>query len=88
MSGLQSGQVLVGTTATLVCNVPPDPDGVVISSTAPAFVGGPGVSTTTGFTVPANTPITIPTTGAFGIAVYAVVSTGTATVSYAFPSPV
>lgn len=85
MSGLQTGQVSVGTTSTFVCNVPPDPDGVLIQSTAAAFIGGPGVTTATGLAIPANTAVTVPTTGAESISVYAVVSTGTATVSYAFP---
>jgi hypothetical protein len=63
----------------------PDADGVLINSSATAFVGGQGVTTTTGFPVAANTPVLFPTTGAESLAVYAVVSTDTATVSYAFP---
>lgn len=87
MSGLQTGQVSVGATATLVCTVGsvPDSDGVLISSSAAAFVGGAGVTESTGFPVAANTPTLFPTTGAEPVAVYAVVGTGTATVSYAFP---
>jgi hypothetical protein len=87
MSGLQTGQVSVGTTATLVCTVGtvPDSDGVLINSSAAAFIGGPGVTTTTEFPVAANTPVVFPTTGAEPVAVYGVVSSSTATVSYAFP---
>lgn len=85
MAGIQSGQVNVTTTATLVCNIPPDPDGVLISSSATVYLGGPGVTTTTGFAIPANTPVTVPTTGSEALALYAVTSTGTATVSYIFP---
>jgi hypothetical protein len=84
---LQTGQVSVGTTATLVATVGavPDSDGVLISSSAAAFVGGSGVTTSTGFPVAANTPVLVPTTGAETVAVYAIVSSGTATVSYIFP---
>ena len=87
MSRLQTGQISVGTTATLVCTVGayPDNDGVLISSSAAAFIGGSGVTASTGFPVGENTPVTVPTTGAEPIEVYAVVSSGTATVSYCFP---
>jgi hypothetical protein len=87
MSGLQTGQVSVGITATLVCTVGsvPDADGALISSSAAVFIGGSGVTTTTGFPVAANTPVLFPTTGVEPVAVYAIVSSGTATVSYAFP---
>ncbi|KEF99966.1 MULTISPECIES: hypothetical protein [Mycobacterium] len=87
MSGLQTGQVSVGTTATLVCSVGavPDSDGVLINSSAAAFIGGPGVTASTGFPVGINTPVKFPTTGAEPVAVYAITSSGTATVSYAFP---
>jgi hypothetical protein len=87
MSGLQTGQVSVSTTATLLCTVGavPDSDGVLINSSAAAFVGGQGVTASTGFPVPANTPTLVPTTGAEPVAVYAITSSGTATVSYAFP---
>jgi hypothetical protein len=87
MSGLKTGQVSVGTTATLVCTLGgvPDADGVLINSSAAAFIGGSGVTASTGFPVAANTPVTVPTTGAESVAVYAVVSSGSATVSYVFP---
>ncbi|BCO56465.1 hypothetical protein LTQ56_02280 [Mycobacterium intracellulare subsp. intracellulare] len=87
MSGLQTGQVSVSTTATLVCNVGsvPDSDGVLITASAPAFVGGAGVTAATGFPVATNTPTLIPTTGAESVSVYAITSSGTATVSYIFP---
>jgi hypothetical protein len=87
MSGLKTGQQVVTTTATLVCTVGavPDSDGVLISSSAAAFIGGSGVTTLTGFPVAANTPVLFPTTGAESVAVYAVVGSSTATVSYCFP---
>jgi hypothetical protein len=57
----QSGQVSVGTTATLVCSVgsAPDTDGVLINSSAAAFIGGSGVTASTGFPVIANTPVLV-----------------------------
>lgn len=88
MSGLQTGQVSAGTTATLVCSVGgyPDNDGVLLNSTAAVFIGGSsGVTASTGFPLAANTPTKFPTTGAEPISVYAITASGTATVSYAYP---
>ena len=78
-----SGQVSVGTTATAIYTESvPDNDSVLISSSAAAFVGGPGVTTATGFPVAANTPVLVPTTGAESLQLFGVVSSGTATISY------
>jgi hypothetical protein len=87
MSGFKSAQTSVGTTATLVATIgsAPDTDGVLVSSSAAAFIGGPGVTTTTGFPI-ANTPVLVPTTGSEPLTLYAVVSTSTSTVSVIFPS--
>jgi hypothetical protein len=83
----KSGQVSVGTSATLVATPSsvPDSDGLLISSSAAAFVGPSGVTTGTGFPIAANTAVLIPTTGAASEGLYAVVSSGTATVSYIYP---
>lgn len=77
----------MGTTATLVCTpgTLPDNSGVLVNASAAAFIGGAGVTPTTGFPLPANTPTRVPTTGAASEALYAVVSSGTATLSYIFP---
>ncbi|WP_343598885.1 hypothetical protein [Mycobacterium sp.] len=87
MSGYASGQVSVGTTATLVCAIgqTPDNDGVLVASSAACFIGGPAVTAATGFPLQANTPVTVPTTAAETLELYAVVSSGTATVSYLLP---
>jgi hypothetical protein len=88
MAGYKSSQTSVGTTATLVATVgptAPDNDGVLVSSSVAAFVGGSGVTTTTGFPIPATTPVLIPTTGAEVLQLFAVVASGTATVSVIFP---
>jgi hypothetical protein len=83
-----SGQVSVGTTATLICTVGsvPENDGLLINASAACFVGGPGVTATTGFPVPASTQTQVPVTGAEPLALYGVTSSGTSTVSYIFPS--
>ncbi|MBO0880945.1 MAG: hypothetical protein J2P17_11500, partial [Mycobacterium sp.] len=87
MSGFQTGQVSVGSTATLVASIGsvPENDGVLVNSSAAAYIGGPGVTASTGFPVAANTPVRVPTTGAEPLALYAITSSGTATVSYIFP---
>jgi hypothetical protein len=89
MSGLQTGQVSASTSAILVCTVGstyPDNDSVIVSASAACFIGGTSsVTTTTGFPLAANTPVLVPTTGAEPISIYAITSSGTATVSYAFP---
>ncbi|WP_424763870.1 hypothetical protein [Mycobacterium sp.] len=53
-----------------------------LSSSAAAFVGGSGVTTSPGFLVAANTPVLIPTTGSETLELYGVVSSGTATISH------
>ena len=78
-----SGHVSVGTTATAIfTQTTPDNDSVLISSSAAAFVGPAGVTTSTGLPVPANTPVLVPTTGAETLKLYGVVTSGTATISY------
>jgi hypothetical protein len=76
--------VATGTTATAIFTSGPTPDNdsVLISSSAAAFVGPAGVTTTTGFPLVASTPTLIPVTGPENDQLFAVVSTGTATVSY------
>lgn len=88
MAGYTSAQTSVGTTATLVATIgsAPDTDGVLVSSSAAAFIGGSGVTTTTGFPIAANTPVLVPTTGAEPLSLYAVVASSTATVSVLYPS--
>ena len=88
MSGYNSAQTSVGTTATLVATIgsAPDDDGVLVSSSAAAFLGGAGVTTATGFPIAATTPVLVPTTGSEPLALYAVVASSTATVSVLYPS--
>jgi hypothetical protein len=53
----------------------------LVYSSAAAWIGGSGVTSSTGFPIPATTPVEIPLTGAEEDAVYAVTSSS-ATVSY------
>jgi hypothetical protein len=64
----------------------PDSDGLLVSSSAAAFIGPAGVTTTTGFPIAANTPVLVPTTGSEPLSLYAVVASSTATVSTIYPS--
>jgi hypothetical protein len=83
-----SGQVSVGTTATSIFTTGPAPsnDAVLVYPSAAVYVGPSGVTTSTGFEVPATTPVYIPVTGAEELELYGIVSSGTATESYIFPS--
>lgn len=81
-----SGQVSVGTTATLVCTVEGNQSGVLISTSDDCFIGGITVTADTGYALAAATPITVPTNAGVNNQLYAVVSTGTATVSFLHPA--
>ena len=88
MSGYNSAQTSVGTTATLIASIgsAPDTDGVLVTSSVAAFIGGSAVTTTTGFPIAATTPVLVPTTGSEPLELYAVVASSTATVSVLYPS--
>lgn len=78
-----SGQASVGTTATKILTTGPNPSyAVAIYSSATVYVGGSGVTTTTGLEIPASTVVTLPSTGSEEDSLYGVVSSSTATVSY------
>jgi hypothetical protein len=49
-------------------------------------LGTAGVTTTTGFPIAANTPVSVPTTGSEPLSLFAVVASSTATVSVIYPS--
>jgi hypothetical protein len=58
------------------------------NGSATVFLGGSTVTATgatAGIQVAANATVTVPTAGAEPVEVYAIVSSGTATVSYAYP---
>jgi hypothetical protein len=84
-----NGLVSVGTTATLICTVGADSDGVLIQNngTVPVFIGASTVTTsgaTSGVQVAANATATVPTTAADPLALYGIVTTGTANVTFLF----
>jgi hypothetical protein len=65
-------------------------DGLLIQNggTVPVFIGGPTVTTsgaTAGVPVAASATVTVPTTGSESLALYGIVTTGTANVSFLFP---
>ena len=80
-----TGSVTVGTTPTKVCTVPMENDDVVVYCSVATVFGGPGVTATTGVTVPPTTFAHIPSTGAYPHDLYAIVSTGTSTVAFMYP---
>jgi hypothetical protein len=77
-----SGQVTVGTTATLIAS-PGGLGGITLLCSAATTVGGAGVTTSTGVALP-TTLVTLPTEGP-AHDLYGVVATGTSTVSYIYP---
>ncbi|GBE65861.1 hypothetical protein MFM001_23230 [Mycobacterium sp. MFM001] len=82
---ISTGQVSVGTTPTKLFTSGPAPiSRALVYSSAAAFIGGSAVTSTTGLPIPATTLVEVPLTGAEDDAVYAVVGSGTATVSYFF----
>jgi hypothetical protein len=92
MSGYKQGVVSVGTTATLICTVgtTPETGGIVVQNNGAVavFVGGPTVTATgatAGPQIAANGTLTVPTTGAEPLALYGVVASSTANVSFLFP---
>jgi hypothetical protein len=92
MAGFKQGIVSVGTTATLICTVgaAPENDGVMVQNngSTPVLLGGSTVTTTgatAGIQIAASATMTIPTTGAEPLALYGIVASGTANVSYLFP---
>ena len=82
-----SGQVSVGTTATLICAPTANQSGVLINNTgATVYLGGPNVTTGTGFPVPTGTTdYTVPTNGGVINQLYGITSSGTTVVSYLYP---
>lgn len=80
----QSGQVSVGTTPKLIVAASDNQSGVLISTSAQIYLGGPNVSSSTGFGLTSGS-LTIPSNGGVLNSLYAVAATS-ATVSYLYPS--
>lgn len=78
-SNLATGQVSVGTTATVIAAARTGRGTVTVANGATAiYVGNSGVTTTTGILVPVNGNLTL----TFNGAVYGIVATGTSSVTY------
>jgi hypothetical protein len=81
---VSTGQVAVTGTATKLFSTGPAPiTYALIYASAASWVGPAGVTSSTGFPIPATTPVQIPLTGAEEDSLYAVTSS-TATVSYLY----
>jgi hypothetical protein len=89
MSFVTSQTTLNTSTATLCATIStvPDDDGVLVSASATGvYVGGTSaVTTSTGFPLPATTPVLIPTSGAAPYTVYAIATSGTPVLSVIHP---
>jgi hypothetical protein len=92
MAGYKQGVVSVGTSATLIATVGayPETGGLVVQNNGAVavFVGGPTVTAsgaTAGVQIAANGTLTVPTTGSEPLALYGIVASSTANVSYLFP---
>ena len=84
--GVVLRQVAVTSTATKVFTTGPAPiSHALVYSSAAAWIGPAGVTSGTGFPIPATTPVEVPLTGAENDDLYAVTSS-TATLSYLFVS--
>lgn len=76
-----TGQVSVAATATQIIAANPSRQGVLVtnpSSSVTVYIGGSGVTTSTGAILPPLSSLTLPITGA----IYGIVASSTQTVSY------
>jgi hypothetical protein len=78
-----SNQVTVGTSPTLIATPGTAANMVITNGAAVVFLGGSGVTTTTGLSVAANATVTIPVTGGQQASLYGVSATSSV-VSYLF----
>lgn len=91
-----SGPVTVTSTAALAFTVPSGcgASGVLVANTGTVtvYLGGPGVTSATGFpitaaTTPPGPPVTLPTNGAEAHDVWAVVASTSGSISFLYPVP-
>lgn len=84
----QSGQVAITTSATLICTLEGNESGIAINNGtgATVFLGGPTVTTTTGFPLAASTNIIIPTYGGAKESLYGIVASTGSTISFLHPT--
>ena len=84
----QSGQVAVTTTPTLIATIEGNQNGTLVGNGtgATVFLGGPTVSTTTGFPLAVSTNVVIPAYGGARLSLYGVVASTGTTVSFLHPT--
>jgi hypothetical protein len=87
LANYSNGSTTVGTTATLVCSVDPEADGVLVQNGGSVAVvfGGADVTATTGISVAANATLLIPSIGGVAHELYGVTASSTAAVTYLYP---
>ena len=82
----QSGVVSVGTTATLIVTTGVESDVLINNGgSATIYLGGPSVTSTTGFPVAAGATVTVPNSDDEARDLYAVIASGTANVAFIHP---
>ncbi len=92
MSDYTQGSVSVTSTATLVCQVGPENDGVLVfnGGSATVYLGGKSVTASgaaQGIPLAASATINVPSLGSVSHSLYAITASGTSTVNYLFPAP-
>lgn len=90
MNYYQYGSVSVQPTATLICIVPSENNGVLVQNagTAAVFLGDPNVDVsgaTQGLTVAPGLTITVPSVGGTATAIYGITEAVPQTVTYLMP---
>jgi hypothetical protein len=89
-----SGQVTIGTSATLIQVVPAVDGGVLIANTGAStvYLGGPSVVATAGasqgYPLTAGTSVNIPASGSLDNSLYAIVASGSSTVNFLYAASV
>jgi hypothetical protein len=87
LANYSNGATTVSSTATLVCTVDPESDGVLVQNNGSVAVvfGGADVTATTGISVAAAATLLIPSIGGFQHQLYGITASSTAAVTYLYP---
>lgn len=82
-----TGVVTVTAAATPVCVVNTGNDGVLVANTGShaVFLGGAGVTASTGFPLEAKASVVVPSTGGHLNELFAITASETSTVAFLFP---
>lgn len=90
LGNYSNGVTTVGTSATLICSVDPESDGVLVANTGSAtvFVGGADVTASganQGIPLAQTTTLLVPSIGGLQHQLYGVVAVSTQTVAWLYP---